>query len=171
LEEDGTRLGPGISICDARFAVVVEKAFFRFLWTKRAFDSPWRHLVIPGSVAKIKARQRKEDLALAKKELVRHSFVETPSLEDVIPQPVPEPSLCVCNELCTDEDFAETIQPLFSRGWYVVYNNVTVYVDEEYKVQKQPVLNGFFRFTSFPAAMQFSRDVFELADAEKVSVC
>ncbi|KAF8348711.1 hypothetical protein F5887DRAFT_951536 [Amanita rubescens] len=170
LDADATRIGPGISIYDARFAVVLEKAFFRFLWTKRAFDSPWRHLVIPKNVANIKAKQREEDLALSRKELVRHSFVQTPTLEDVIPQPVPEPLPCVSNEPCTDVDFGETIESLFSRGWYVVYNNVTVNVNGEFQVQKQPVLNGFFRFTSFPATMQFSRDVLELADAEKIAV-
>lgn len=169
LTKDGTRIGPGISLHDARFAIVLEKSFYNFLCAKRGFDTPWKRLEIPEHVDMIKAMQRDEDRALNKRELGRKEFVQTPSLEDVIPHPLPEPPSCVSNEPCTDQDFEETIVPLYSRGWYVVYNNVTVGIKEKRKLEKQPVLNGFFRFTSFPVAMQFSRDLLDLAEAEKVS--
>ena len=170
LDRNGTRIGPGISVYDARFAIVVEKSFQRFLWTKRAFDLPWRHQVIMDNVEGIKARQRDKDLELIQKELKRVTPVKTPSPANVTPFFVPEPPLWASDEPCTDEDFEDVIQPLYARGWYLVYNNVTPEVDGKFVIEKRPVLNGFFRFTSFEAALRFSQDVVDLASAEKVCV-
>ncbi|KAF8727682.1 hypothetical protein AX14_007118 [Amanita brunnescens Koide BX004] len=43
-------------------------------------------------------------------------------------------------------------------------------VDGKCAIGKRPVFNGVFRFTSFDAALRFSRDVLDLARAEKITV-
>lgn len=105
-------------------------------------------------------------IGLIKKELKRLTPIKTPSLEEVMPLSVPEPPPWVSDEPCTDDDFEDAIEPLTR----VVYNNVTPEIEGKFEIEKRPVLNGLFRFTSFDAALRFSRDVVDLASAEKVSV-
>ena len=171
LAREETRIGPGISVYDARFAIVVEKSFQRFLWTKRAFNAPWGYRIIMDNVRKIKARQRSEDIELIRKELKRVTPMKTPWLEDVTPRSLPETPPWVFDEPCTNDDFEDVIEPLYTRGWSLVYNfNVTPEIGGKFVIEKRPVLNGLLKFTSFEAALWFSRDVVDLASAEKVSV-
>lgn len=83
---------------------------------------------------------------------------------------MPEPPLWGYDGPCTDYDFKDVIRPLYTRGWCVIYNNMALEVDGKCAIGKRPVLNGVFRFMSFDAALRFSRDVLDLARAEKVSI-
>ncbi|KAK2461304.1 hypothetical protein APHAL10511_006831 [Amanita phalloides] len=169
LNAEGTRVGPGISLHDARLAIVVERVFTDYVRAGRGFETPWKCRNIPRNVGDVKGRQRKADEALIRKEGGWYDAMTTPDLGGVTPLPIPEVPVEVGDEVCTDEEFARVIRPLYTRGWYMVYNNVTRKGgDGQVVLEKQPVLNGFFRFTSFEAAMGFSQEVLDLARVEKV---
>lgn len=92
--------------------------------------------------------------------------MKTLSLEDVTPLSVSEPPPWVTNEQRTDDDFEDAIEPLYIRGC-IQQRNAR---DRKLGIEKRPVLSELFRFTLFDAALWFSRDVVDLASAEKVSV-
>ncbi|KAF8630019.1 hypothetical protein AX15_003151, partial [Amanita polypyramis BW_CC] len=168
LHEGGTRIGPGISLLDARIANLVERHFQeKYLKPGHGFDRPWKHQTIPADVENIKKMHLEADEKMMEKELSSFDSIITPDLGGVIPMPVPEAPLRVYGETCTDDDFARVISPLYTRGWYIVYNNIPKENDSgQVVIEKHPVLNGFYRFRSFDTAVQFSQDVIDLARAE-----
>jgi hypothetical protein len=69
------------------------------------------------------------------------------------------PPMTKPNVFCTDQDFSDTIVPLYARGWNVVYKIRYQRISGNAVPMKIPTLTGFYKFTSFRTAMFFAEDV------------
>jgi hypothetical protein len=76
-----------------------------------------------------------------------------PTQQPVLP-PMKKP-----NVFCEDQNFSETIVPLYARGWNVVYKIRYQKTSGKVIPKKIPTLTGFYKFTSFRTAVFFAEDV------------
>ncbi|KAF8637908.1 hypothetical protein AX17_002531 [Amanita inopinata Kibby_2008] len=168
LTESGTRIGPGISLRDARFANLIERQFQdRYLNVGRGYELPWRNISVPTSIEELKVKQREVDEKFLRKR--ERSLPEVNFAPGASPLPVPEP-LVASETSCDDGDFTSVISPLYTRGWSVVFNHVPKLKENRGILEKYPVLNGFFKLKSFRAAALFGQDVIALSRAENMSL-
>ncbi|PFH49906.1 hypothetical protein AMATHDRAFT_62189, partial [Amanita thiersii Skay4041] len=172
IAKGSQRVGPGLSLMDARFGIILEREFSdNYLSTGRGRDPKWRWTQVPKNVYWIKERQWRGERALIR-QMTKPVFgsMVTPSLEGVVPLPIPD-APASAEGACGDEEFTTLIKPLYSRGWYVVYNHqLRKLSNAEITLKKYPIMTGFYDLKMFDVAVAFTQDVLTLARAENIAV-
>ncbi|TFK38074.1 hypothetical protein BDQ12DRAFT_683925 [Crucibulum laeve] len=163
-----SRIGPGITLKDARLAILLEKKFDESYLTNDigvpSTKRPSRHTREPSTLEAITARQRKLDGVVLKREASQKLVVAEPKVGR---HPIPN-APAASEGMCGDEEFANVLVPLFSRGWSVWYKGGTFHEGENVIASQVASLVGFFRFKSFDDCVALAQEILALAQKENV---
>ncbi|KAJ7704343.1 hypothetical protein B0H17DRAFT_1126705 [Mycena rosella] len=152
---DEANVRPGLSARDLRLALLLENHFQdKYVRSKQAL--PLLEMLRKPDVPDLTGIRIWHDSGIARAtELLKADEDWAPSPLARSPLP-PPPDLADADTVCTDADLDTFLRPLYIRGWHAAFLPI---LGKDKLYAQTLCLTGFFRFTSFAAAIAFVRAV------------